>query len=464
MRGKVDELKNFECYDKVELGDKRLSARLVKMLKQLSSDPTASILAACKDIYQAKAVYRFTDNDNVTADAITKITHDVTINNIKAANPSIVLIPQDTTEINYCNLEATEGLGTIARRRASKGILAHSAIATDEMGNIFGLVAQKLWVRPPEEHSKAKQRNKLAIEDKESNKWLETIENASKSFPSGITAVHICDREGDIFELFCKAEAEKTNYLCRRWQNRKTADDVHGVLDSFIDALPVAGEITVHIPRCSHSKRKARDAELKIKYGRCQITKPSQLIDTKGLPSAISVYVVSAVEANSPEGQEGVSWQLITNVPTNSFGEAVTRILWYTQRWKIETFHRTLKSGCKVEELRSDTAEKLQKLISIYSIIALEIMHLRYLGRMRPDDSCEISFEEDEWKVLYRVANRTRDLPDEVPTMQEAVMYIAKLGGFPGRKSDGQPGVTVIWRGLSKLNILMEALPFFGIL
>jgi len=454
----------YSNYEKADFGDKRLGTRLARILEQLSGNPAASISAACKDPYQAKAVYRFVGNDDVTVEAVTSITRNVTIENINAAKPSVLLIPQDTTEVNYSDLKATSGLGTIGSKKTSLGIHVHTAVAISEEGEMFGLLAQKIWVRPPEDFGKSDASRKgLPIEEKESYKWLETLDKVGTSFPEGTKVVHVCDREGDIFELFCKANNDGANYLCRRFQNRSIEEE-NGLskLDDMIDASPVAGKITVQVPRDSHTNRKARIAEVEIKYGKCKIKKPPALAGNKELPESVKIYFVTVNETDPPEGQERLFWQLITNVPMETFEDAVTLVQWYTQRWKIETFHRTLKSGCKVEELQSGSAEKLMKLISIYSILALQIMLLSYIARTHPDKSCEICFTEEEWKVLYRVANQTRKLPDKPPTIHEAVVMIAKMGGFLARKSDGFPGVTTVWRGLTSFYTIMDAVPFLA--
>ena len=450
---------NFKDYENAEFDDERLSKRLAILLDQLAGNPSASISAACHDPYQAKAAYRFVSNDEVTTEAITKITHDVTVGKINDARPPVLLIAQDTTEVNYSSLKETEGLGTIGRHKTALGIHVHSAVAIGETGEVFGLLAQKLWIRPVEEFGKSdSSRYKLAIEEKESYRWLETLEKVGTCFPHGTSSVHICDREGDIFELFFKAQEEGHQYLCRRSRVRSVLEESGLIkLDELIESLPAAGTITVHIPRDSHKKRKERDAKVEIKFGKGSIKKPRGLVTDKEMPKYIEVYFISAVEAAPEPGQEALSWQLITNVPTTNFDEAVTRISWYTQRWKIETFHRTLKSGCKVEELQSNDAKKLTKLIAIYSILALQIMLLSYAGRVNPDVSCEIYLTEDEWKILYRVAKKTKELPEKPPTIKEAVVMIAKLGGFLGRKSDGDPGVTVMWRGLAKLYTILDA-------
>ena len=361
-------------------------------------------------------------------------------------------------------MKATEGLGNIGSSKTAMGIEVHTAVAISDAGEIFGLLAQKLWSRPTEYLGLSSILSaKLPIEEKESYKWIETLENASTSFPEGTTVVHVCDREGDIYELFCKAEKDGVQYLVRRCHNRNiTGEDGPNKLDELINTLPEAGRITIRVPRDSHTNRAPRNAEVAIKFGKCSIAKPSGLVSTNELPKSVEVCFVSASEIDPPPGQEKILWQLVTNVPTENFEDAVTRIQWYTQRWKIELFHRTLKSGCKVEELQSETADKLMKLIAIYSIIALQIMLISYVARTRPDESCEICLTEDEWKILYRVANRTKKIPEKAPTIYEAVVMIAKLGGFLARKSDGFPGVTVIWRGLTSFYTILGAMPFLA--
>ena len=458
-------MNTYDGYGKAGFGDKRLDDRFDKCLNQLASNPSASISAACRDPYQAKAIYRLIGNDDVTVEAITKRARNVTLKNIHEYKPPVVLCVQDTTELNYSNLKQTDGLGSISGRKTAMGMELHSALAVGECGEVFGLLAQKIWVRPPEDfgQSTPEKCKKLPIEDKESYKWLETMDRVGSDFPEGTMAVHVCDREGDIYELFCKAARDGVFFLCRKRIDRKIEEE-HGIkkLTNLIGSLTEAGRITIHVPRDSHTNRTARDAEVAIKYGKCRITKPVPLNKFGELPESIEIYFVAVEEIDPPQGQEKLFWNLVTNVPTESFEDALTRIQWYTQRWKIEIFHRTLKDGCKVEELQSKSAEKLMKLVVIYSTVALEIMHLTYIARAHPDEACEICLTEDEWKILYRVANKTKALPENPPTIQEAVIMIAKLGGFLARKSDGFPGVTVIWRGLTSFYTILEAVPYIS--
>ena len=451
----------YDAYGEIELNDKTLSKRVEKTLEQLSSDPTASISKACNDPHQAKGVYRLLSNEKFTAEAVHEISKQETITRIRESGVQVILIPQDTTAIDYYGLKNTTGLGNIGPGENSRGLMMHSAIAVGEDGRIFGLLKEKIWSRPAETKG---DRKTLPIEEKESYKWLETLRDAQLPDDlGGVHAIHLCDREGDLYELYARASVEGATYLCRRVQNRKIQSENGNekYLDLFISNLPVNGILEVEIPRDSHTKREARHAQLEIKFGKAQLKKPANSRKTDTLPDSIGVNVISAKEINPQENvKEPISWQLITNDSVESFDDAVLCVSRYTQRWKIETFHYTLKSGCAIEKLQENTAEKLIKLIALYSVIALGIMTVTFLARTNPDISCEEEFSTEEWKILYKIAKKTKDVPENPPTIYEAVIMIAKLGGFLARKSDGFPGVTVIWRGLIKFFTIVEAVPY----
>ncbi|MFB9279240.1 IS4 family transposase, partial [Cohnella cellulosilytica] len=169
-----------------------------------------------------------------------------------------------------------------------------------------------------------------------------------------------------------------------------------------------------------------------------------------------SLSIVYVRELNPPAGVEPIAWYLVTSLAVESLEEAVEKINWYMQRWKIERFHYILKSGCAIEKLQNRTAERLQKLILIYSLISVRILGMTYLARQLPEACCTLYLEEEEWKVLYCIAHRTSTAPPTPPTIQTAVLCLAKLGGFLGRKGDGDPGVKVLWRGLNELHTVLK--------
>jgi len=454
---------DYSAYKEIKLGDKMLSDRVEKTLEQLSTNPSASISAACKNRHQSKAVYRLAANKKFTADAVIKVSRQETIKRISESGSHVVLIPQDTTSLNYSGLKNTGGLGDINDNQNNSGIMLHSAIAVSEKGQPFGLLAEKAWVRPKDELGKRRLRNHLPIEEKESYKWLETLDSANIANElEGVHFIHLCDREGDVYELFAKADIEGATYICRRMRNRTVINENEETLSIgiYLNTLPVAGELLIDVPRDSHTGRKARTARLEIRFGRTLIKKPSMLKKHENLPDTLEVNLVSVQEIDFSAGAEPISWQLITNDKVETFEDAVTCVRRYTQRWKIETFHFVLKSGCAIEKLQISTSEKLVKLIALYSVIALQIMILTFLARTNPDMSCEIAFDEDEWKILFKVARKTKTAPNKPPTIYEAVIMIAELGGFLARKSDGFPGVSVIWRGLNSFYSILEASKF----
>jgi len=426
-------------------------------LSLLASDPEGSVNRACGIASQVKGAYRLLGNERLTQSAILEVHHEVSVEAIRESAEPVVLIPQDTTELNYSGLENTTGLGSIGSNAKSRGLYMHSAIAVTPQGRVLGMVHQKIWARPPEEYGKKRKRKSLSIEEKESYKWLETMEQAQEGDFGDAQVVHVCDREGDIYEFFKKACDEKRFFLIRRIHDRKTVNGES--IRLFLSQQDVGLSYTVQVPRDSHTHREKREAQVEVRYGTVEILAPGRK------PSAnesLTLQVICAQEVNAPEGIVPIDWQIITNLPLNNAQTAKTYLMWYTQRWLIEMFHYTLKSGCNVEKLQPDTADRLKKLLEIYSIIAIRIMQTTYLARTDPDASCETILTTIEWKVLYRTVKRTNTPPKKPPTIYEAVILIAMLGGFSGYKSSGFPGVKSIWWGFTKLYTLTNALPFLS--
>jgi hypothetical protein len=169
------------------------------------------------------------------------------------------------------------------------------------------------------------------------------------------------------------------------------------------------------------------------------------------------VWVVTAVEVADPSGQEPVEWKLITTVEVKTLDQALEVIGWYTQRFQIEVFHRTLKSGCKIEDRQLGNAERIEGCLAIDMVVAWRIVHLTKLGREVPEVPCTVFFEEAQWKALVAFATRDARVPDQPPTLREAIRLMAiRLGGFLGRKGDGEPGTETLWKALQRLDDITE--------
>jgi hypothetical protein len=204
----------------------------------------------------------------------------------------------------------------------------------------------------------------------------------------------------------------------------------------------------IQIPR--RKDRDAREANLAIRFCPVMIRPPRARRASEGL-KPVACWAVYADEVGCPEGAEKVSWMLLTTVPVENFEEAVERVEWYSHRWVIELFFRVLKSGCKVEERRLRQASRLGNCVALDCVIAWRILFLTLTGRKVPDLPASAVFDECEWKALHCFVNSTPIPPSEEPPLQDLVREIAKLGGFLARKGDGEPGMTTVWRGLSRL-------------
>jgi len=431
------------------LPDERLIKRAIMITDSFFNNPNSPITEAIKDRDDVKAAYRFFDNKRVSPDKILFGHKEQTIERMK--EHGIVLSIQDTTTFNYTTHPATEGLGLCTTSENVLGILSHTALATTVDGIPLGILSNSVWTRDPKEYGKSDStRKKTDICDKESNRWLETLDSSLSDVPRYINVVTVCDREADIYDFFHKAVSDNRELLVRVTQNRRIAEESKYLM-SEINQKPVAGTFLTQIPRDVTNRLKPRDVTLNIKFCPITVKPPVNRKDSKELPD-LKLYLVFAEEVNPPAEVEPIRWLLVTTLPVEALDQAIEKIKWYKQRWKIERYHYILKSGCWVEKLQLEDVERLKNALAIYSLVAWKILWLKLESEKKPDAPCDIVFKEHEWQALYCVANNTPQLPDKLPTLKEAVLLIAKLGGFLGRKHDGSPGVKVIWRGIRRLN------------
>jgi hypothetical protein len=215
----------------------------------------------------------------------------------------------------------------------------------------------------------------------------------------------------------------------------------------------VAGQLTVELKR--KDDQPARQATLTVRHASLDIQPPRHHKQRKAL-LAIRVGVILVKEHEPPAGVSPVCWLLLTTLGVESFQEAVQCVVFYNLRWLIERYHYVLKSGCAVEELQLEEAQRLMRAVATYCIVAWRLLWLSYEARKNPDAPCDGVLETHEWQSLYCMVHKTPTPPDKPPTLREAVRMIAQLGGFLGRKHDGEPGVKVIWRGLRRLADIAE--------
>ncbi len=434
----------------------RTIKRFIRTMETLSHNMQASILGASENIAEAKAIYNMLGNEDLTEPVILESHRKATLQQIKESKSNIILAIQDTTELNYTSHPKTQGLGE-GTAKNTKALFAHTTLAAPPSGLPFGLLDQQIWARDPEERGQRKADR--PIEEKESYKWIESMDRVARlPFPAGTRIVHVGDREADIYEFFEHAISTEQDVLVRIVHNRNTDEDLK--LFDQLKKAEVAGTIVVDIPRDTRKNIPARTATLELRYKKEQVRVPQNLRSRYGTQHSLALTFILVQEIGAPEGQEPITWFLGTTLAVKNAEEAAEKVRWYVQRWKIERFHYVLKQGCAVEELQARSAEVLSKEILMYSIIAVRLLHLTYAARQTPNVLCDMLFDAEEWQVLYCIATKTKQPPLVAPTIQEAVGYIARLGGFAGRKGDGDPGVKVIWRGYSVLQTVLSHYAF----
>lgn len=447
-------MSRFDIFNRMSINCGRTIKRFIRTLTTLAKKPNESIAAASADAAEAKAIYRLLDSEKLTEEVVMATYRKDTLNRIQESGETVILSVQDTTECNYTSHKKTKQLGD-GTHSNTRGLFVHSCLALTTDGIALGLLDQYIWARDAEQRGKRKANR--PIEEKESCKWLNGMANSVRSFPSHIRLVHVGDREADLFEFLYQAKELEQDYLIRAVQNRLTDE---GRLFDLVKQTPTAAKVQVEIPRDTRRNLKARETTLEVRYTTSLLPVPLQLQERYGKDGALACSIIHVKEIDPPEGMEPIEWFLLTNLSVTTVDEAMEKVKWYVHRWKIERFHYILKSGCDIEELQEREAERLKKLILIYSIISIEILSVTYLARETPNAPCDIFFKQEEWQVLYRIAHRTTVKPDTVPTIHEAVACLAKLGGFLGRKGDGEPGVKVIWKGLRELRTVVQHYKF----
>lgn len=439
-----------------DLSDQRLDARLIKTAQQLARSPTAPINEACGDWASTQAAYRLFDNPKASVQAILRPHTDATVARM-AAHGGPVLAIQDTVFFSYGQHPKTRGLGPIGTSNSAgeRGLIMHNALAFTTTGVPLGVLSQQIWARkavPEEGHQEKIERLQCtAIEEKESSKWLGALRETVARTPPGVKVITVADRESDFFELITEAQEQRALFLIRaRTDRRLVPEDSDGytsILDAIVNA-PVLGALTVAIP--SNGQRKARTARVEVRIAAVTIKPPQRRGQASASLEPVTVNVIAATEASPPKGIEALSWVLLTNLPVRSFAAAAEKIDWYVQRWGIETWHKVLKSGCKVEDCLLETADRLKRHLTLFSIIGVRLMHVAYLARVQPQAPATAVFSQAEIEALHIRVTQTLP-PPEPPTLRDVVRMIGRLGGHLGRTCDGEPGMTVLWRGWLRL-------------
>jgi hypothetical protein len=325
----------------------------------------------------------------------------------------------------------------------------HSSLAVTPEGLPLGLTAIKFWSRKKFKGANALKKKinptRVPIEEKESIRWLENLRQSTDLLGDPARCVHIGDRESDIYELFCAAQDAGTHFLLRTCVDRLAGDGDHTIAAEMAEVACKG----VHRIEVRDRRGKTSKATLELKFRRVRVLRP--LYKQRRYP-ALDLIVLQATERGTPTGRDPIDWKLITDLPVTSRAEAIEKLEWYALRWRIETFHKILKSGCQAERSKLRTAERLVNLLALFCILSWRIFWLTMLNRSTRRAKATLVFTPLEIALLDRLAPAKQPgKSGRPPPLQSCLMQLARLGGYLNRASDAPPGNTVIWRGMSRL-------------
>lgn len=451
------------------LGDARLSKRLVSVAKEKAQVPNRTFSGVANGEWpKVKGYYRMIDQPEDSAVSMANILaphRERTVRRMMGQRT--VLCIQDGSDLNYTNLAKCSGLGELGSNQTgakSRGLYLHSTLAVAPNGLPLGVVHAQCIAPESKAAEEKRSAHAIPIEEKKTFVWLEhhrDLVALSAKLPQ-TRLVHVCDREADFFELFDEQRRNRcVELLVRAKHNRNTSEEPLKLFETARQA-PVASRVQINIPRQSarpkKSKQKARSArpgrlaDLAVRFLRIQL-RPAHYLGDK---EPIDLWLVHAVEENPPADTKAVEWFLLTTIEITSAAEAEQCLRWYVLRWRIEDWHRVLKSGCRIEDLAHATAERLRRAIAINLVIAWRIMLMTLLGRETPELPAEVLFSDIELRTMQAYAKKKRLKPPML--LGDAVRIVAKIGGYLGRKNDPPPGHQILWQGYTALQFMCMGL------
>jgi hypothetical protein len=425
-------------FSNIDFGDTRLNNRFVSLVDVLSARPDETINKSIETLSVKKAAYRLISNQKFTSDIVLNEHRENIFN--KETNLKYLLAIHDTTFFSFNHKPSIVGLGNIGGEN-TRGFAGHYTLAIEPDGTPLGLLNIASWSRAYESPWEV-----------ESERWNDSIFEAEKQNNTGAKLVHVADREADIFNLHYENLKNDRLFIVRCKHDRimKNGD--------FYLYWHINKQKEKHISSIYYA-RKRSDIPAKIKYGTVELHDPNKAVPSSRKIEINFVEICSTEKVLKEGGEEKeLRWILFTNLPVNNYGDAQRVINYYRQRWQIEEFFRVLKGGaCNVEKASLRSFERLDKYITVMSVISLRIFRLRHLAEKAPDMNYRKEFSEDE---SYAIAAKL-GLVGKPIDLKTAVWTVAKMGGFNGRPGDGHPGPRSLYRGMLKLEGMAEMVKIF---
>lgn len=431
-----------------QLGDRRRTRRLVDSAAKVAAHPEKSFTQVF-DWNELRGFYRLCDQSQATLAAVQQ-PHWQQTRQAMGQHP-LVLILHDTTELDFSSHWKLTGAGQIGNEKG-KGFLQHNSLAiVPTPRQVLGLAYQQLKTRQPAPIGETAYQRKRR--SRESELWQEGF-RAPGPPPEGCVWVDVCDRGSDDYEAMREARKVGHDFLFRVAQNRtvfvSSSYDQEAYLKDFARTLTSVGCDSVDIP--GRRDRPARTATVHLAAAPVWVPAPVGTVDRKSQPP-IPAWVIRIWEPNPPADiAEPLEWVLLCSLPSQTLAELKERRDWYCCRWLVEIYHDIEKNGCSEEDRRFETAERMETCLALLAVVAVRVFQLRCALEHQPDAPAEqVGTKEEIQMVRKFTKHKGKRL-----TVRDFVRGVAKLGGFLGRKGDGEPGVRALWRGYQRLQDMLQ--------
>ncbi len=438
-------------FSSCELGNSLRTRRLQKVATHMLSHPERSLPKQNPDWADLKAAYRLFDNRHVTFDAVAEQHWQET----RQTKPGRYLLISDTTDIDYFSHRATTGLGQLGKGDG-RGMQLHSCLVYNcDEKQIEGTAGAIVQYRP--KAPKNETRMQRLGRTRESEVWGNLVDQVGSAPPES-QWIHVFDRGGDNFEAMCHIRLTGSDWVIRAAKLSRNVIGASGErvsLKHAIEEARVLGSYELHLR--SRPGVKARTAQIEVSVVKVTFPQPrhhSKWVKQCGIDE-LAMNVVVVQEVGAPAGVTPIRWVLLTSLPVDTFDDAWQVIEDYENRWLIEEYHKVLKTGCSVELHALRTADRLEPLIGLISVIGTRLIQLKLIGRSQQDVKAATHIPSSWLKCLKLARPKLRIAG---MTVYGFFREIAKLGGFLGRKGDGEPGWQTVWHGYKKLHALLDGL------
>ena len=451
MRSQADDTNwAVSAFADAELGAMRRMKRLGALASVLAQPPAAALPEACGDGARLKAASRFFANDAIEPQDIL-LSHSEAPYGRLAAVPLVVAV-HETTEVDWTAPPATTGLGPLGHT-AGQGLLVHRTRAFTPERVPLGLVAHQVWARDPTDIGKRARRQPRPSSQKESQQGLTSLDAVSSARAAcpQTRLVSVGDRDAEVYDLLAAERPAGVELLLRAsWDRCVSAPARSG--GAPVAAQPVVAPLRVQVPR--RGAQPARDAPLALRF--CPLTLcPPRQRQAEGLLAAV-LWAVQVREVEPPAAGQPREWRLVTTVAVASVDDARERVQWYACRWGLEVWHRIVTSGCRIEARPLATDERVERCLTLDSVLAWRVLYAIMLARAVPAIPCDVRLDIEEWQALSCAIHHCPTPPESPPSLGEAVRWMAQLGGCVGRRRRDHPGAETLWRGLQHLSDLTK--------